>query len=221
MSAVADNLAKIKAALSEVTSREVEIVGVTKIQPIDKIEEGIEAGLKILGNNYAQEGSHVIEKFRAHPIEWHFIGHIQRRKVKFLPDYDCIQSLDRLEIAKSLNERLEGLKKKMSVFVEVNIGKEEQKSGVFPENLEKFLHELKGFNQLEIKGLMCLPPPLEPVEKRVPYFQQMRELFEKYQEFGLKHLSMGTTEDYLVAVREGATMIRLGTSLFGPRPERK
>lgn len=217
MTAVADNLARVLEQLTHV-GRSVSIVGVTKLQPVERIQEAVDAGIRILAVNYVQEGQTLFSSLRDFPGEWHFIGHIQSRKVKFLPAYQCVQSLDRMSVAHDLNEVLERIDKTLEVCVEVNIGSEPQKSGVLPDDLGPCLKELASLNRLRLKGIMSMPPFLEPVELRRPFFRRLKELFDRYQSsYGLETLSMGTSEDYLIAVEEGSNMIRLGTLLFGSR----
>lgn len=196
--------------------RTVRVIGAAKYQPERRIAEAIQCGLMDLGVNYAQDGEILREQFSALPVQWHFIGHIQSRKVKFLVNYDWIHSLDRIEIAEALNGKLRELNKSISVLIEVNIGNEEAKSGIAAEALEGFVDKLD-FSQIVIRGLMCMPPPLAP-EARRAFFQKAHELFLR---LGAGRnwdtLSMGTSEDYEVAIEEGATMVRLGSTLFGER----
>jgi len=219
VTAVADRLKHVRDEVDRIAGRPgaVTIVGVTKFQPIEKIREAIVGGLTDLGNTYEQDGESMLEHFGDSGARWHFVGNIQSRKTKFLTRYSCIQSLDRPEIARDLERRMAELGTRLDVLVEVNVGGEAQKSGITPESLPKFLEQLHALPHLRARGLMAMPPPLE-VEARRPFFQMMRRLFEAHRE--LDCLSMGTSEDYRVAVEEGSTMIRLGTTLFGPRPPR-
>jgi hypothetical protein len=219
MASISENLQLIKSQIVLVSKgREIQIVGVTKHQPIEKVKEAIEAGVTKLAVNYAQEGDELRLQIENEEVEWHFIGHIQSRKVKYLTDYQYVQSIDRLEIAEDLNGRLEKIDKGIYVLVEVNIGREPQKSGVFPEKLGDFLDRLSALPNLKVIGLMAMPPMLHPVEDRRGYFKEMAQLFKTFQpEYKLEILSMGTSDDYLLAIQEGSTMVRLGTCLFGRR----
>jgi hypothetical protein len=219
MASISENLQLIKSQIVLVSKgREIQIVGVTKHQPIEKVKEAIEAGVTKLAVNYAQEGDELRLQIENEEVEWHFIGHIQSRKVKYLTDYQYVQSIDRLEIAEDLNGRLEKIDKGIYVLVEVNIGREPQKSGVFPEKLGDFLDRLSALPNLKVIGLMAMPPMLHPVEDRRVYFKEMAQIFKKFQpEYKLEILSMGTSDDYLLAIQEGSTMVRLGTCLFGRR----
>jgi PLP dependent protein len=202
--------------LSEKIKGRAVLVGVAKGQPLSVVQEAVDAGLQNLGNNYAQEG----EELKKHivGVRWHFIGSIQSRKVKFLPGYDLVQSVDRLDILEALSKRLVLQKGTSEFLVELNLGGEDSKSGVAPSALESFVQTSSSFPALKCRGLMVLPPPLFPVEARRVYFKQAREILTRHAALGWDCLSMGTSEDYEVALEEGATIVRLGTVLFGPRP---
>ncbi|NBX67420.1 MAG: YggS family pyridoxal phosphate-dependent enzyme [Proteobacteria bacterium] len=219
MISIAENLEIIKKQISLVAKgRPIQLVGVTKHQPAEKVKEAIEAGLTALAVNYAQEGDELRLSIDNPSVQWHFIGHIQSRKVKYLTDYFCIQSIDRLEIAEDLNSRLEKVEKAIYALIEVNIGREPQKSGVLPERLSEFLDRASALPNLKVIGLMAMPPMLHPVEDRRIYFKEMFQLYQKFQpQYHFEVLSMGTSDDYLLAIQEGATMVRLGTCLFGKR----
>lgn len=219
MASISENLNLIQQQIALVAKgREIEIVGVTKHQPVEKVKEAIEAGITHLAVNYAQEGDELRLQIESEKLKWHFIGHIQSRKVKYLTDYQYVQSVDRLEIAEDLNARLEKFDKAVYILVEVNIGREPQKSGVFPERLADFLDRVSALPNLKIIGLMSMPPMVHPVEDRRIYFKEMANLYKKFQpQYHLEILSMGTSDDYLLAIQEGSTMVRLGTCLFGRR----
>ena len=214
MSAISEKFQSLREEVDRLFGRPgaVTIVGVTKFQSMEKVQDAIAGGLRDLGNNYAQEGEALMEAIGNGALNWHFIGHIQSRKAKFLTRYQCVQSLDRIEIAQALDRRMTEIATPLNVLVEINIGGEAQKSGIAPEALPAFLEFVKSSPHLRVRGLMAMPPP---VENRAPYFKRLRKLFESHPTFDC--LSMGTSEDYRVAVSEGATMIRLGTTLFGSR----
>lgn len=218
---IGENLETIKAQIQSkgVKLSSIHLVGVTKFQPVEKVKEVLREGVKDLAVNYAQEGEALRKELSSlEPVRWHFIGHIQSRKMKYLPAYDLLQSLDRLDIAPSLNALLEGKKKKMEVLVEINIGEELGKSGISAEELPSFLEQIAAYPNLVVKGLMAMPPLGENPESGRRYFQQMRRLYEIYEKpSSFQYLSMGTSFDYLVAIDEGANMVRLGTCLFGER----
>jgi len=219
MSAIADRFRSVQNELRQIApDRQISVVGVAKHQSIETMREAVNAGVHILAHNYVQEGMSAMEALVAEPVEWHFIGHIQSRKVRELPHYHCVQSLDRLEVAQSLSERMIALTKRMRVLIEVNVGGEPQKSGIGVTTLPSFIDSLSKMPGLVLEGFMAMPPGIEPVEERRPFFRQMKELFDTYQSsHHLSVLSMGTSQDYAIAVAEGSTMIRLGTSLLGER----
>ncbi len=213
MSSVKQNLLGIRSALNKIRPG-ITIVGMAKFQPLDRITEALENGLTVLGDNYIQEGQELRTKLKQ-PTRFHYVGRIQSNKVKFLVDYDCVETLSRLEEAQKLNGLLEAQNKTLSVLIQVNIGEESSKAGTAEAELAVLIQGLAKLASLKLEGLMCLPPPLEPVEQRRPFFQKMKQLQKR---FGLSQLSMGTSDDFLVAAEEGATHVRLGTCLFGPRP---
>ncbi len=197
----------------------VQVLGACKAQPLERVEARIADGLNVLGVNYVQEGQALMKQLPQFKGEWHFIGAIQSRKAKELIGYKCVQSLDRLSVAEELNRRLRDENTAMSVLIEVNIGGENTKAGIAPEDLPDFLSRLSQLSYLKIEGLMGMPPPLQPVEERRPHFKKLRELFQQFGGNGRwRRLSMGTSEDYKIALEEGSTLIRLGTVLFGERP---
>lgn len=221
-----ENLNKIHHEIEKVgiDLKSVQIIAVTKLQPYEKVKTVIDLGLHSLGVNYAQEGktlmAEVQRDFPEKNLDWHFIGHIQSRKVKDLVDYHSIDSLDRIEIAESLNQKLLLSGRTLSALLEVNIGREPQKSGVFPEQVLPFLEKYQAFSQIHLLGLMTMPPAVD-LNERGKFFQAMRSLYDNTaKEFRLSVLSMGTSDDYQIAVSEGANQIRLGTCLFGARPQR-
>jgi pyridoxal phosphate enzyme (YggS family) len=223
VSSVAQNLAAIRKQLSP----SVTVLGVTKKQPLENVQAAVDAGLQDLGNNYAQEGEalkallgearDLTAKSRAPLPTWHFIGHIQSRKVKYLVHYDWVHSLDRIEIVAELNKRLEAENRTIYGLIEVNIGEEDSKSGILPADVDAFAQSMMAFARIRCRGIMVMPPPLETVEDRRPFFQRARAIVQKHNAAGWDTLSMGTSEDYLLAVEEGATIVRLGTVLFGAR----
>jgi hypothetical protein len=212
------------------TSRDVNIVVVTKGQSAEVINDAISAGARILGENYPEETIIKMPEI-PEPIEWHMIGHLQRRKSQLVAEeFDFLESLDSLGLAERINRQLIELNKKLPVLIEVNISGEEGKFG-FPawdkemyNDLLKTIGELSHFPQLTIRGLMVMPPLVTDPEDSRSYFRKTRELRDYLRrEFGegqLSELSMGTSSDYVVAVEEGATIVRLGTCIVGPRPKK-
>ena len=200
---------------------EIKILGASKKQSPEKIKIVFKLGIKLFGENYVQEAEKKILELKDLPIEWHFIGRLQTNKVKkALNLFSMIQTLDRISLAQEIQKQAEKKELTVPVLIEVNIGKEPTKGGIYPENLEEFIEEVKKFDRIKIKGLMCLPPYEENLEKIRPYFIKMQKIFEKikiYMDSEFNELSMGTSIDYTVAIEEGATIIRIGEALFGKR----
>ena len=200
---------------------EIKILGASKKQSPEKIRIAFELGIKLIGENYIQEAEKKINELGKLPIEWHFIGRLQTNKVKkALNLFSLIQTLDRIKLAQEIQKQAEKKNLIVPVLIEVNIGRESTKGGVDPEKVEEFIEKVKNFNRIKIVGLMCLPPYEENPERVRPYFIKMRELFERlkpYMNSDFKELSMGTSNDYCIAIEEGATMVRIGEALFGKR----
>lgn len=200
---------------------EVKILGASKKQEPEKIRILYSLGLKVFGENYVQEAEKKINTLSDLEIEWHLIGRLQSNKVKkALQIFHVIETLDRLELAKDLDKRLRALNRKIPVFIEINIGGEATKAGILPEEVPRFMEKVLGFNSLEIRGLMCLPPYYEDPSLTRPFFRKMKEIFEKVKPLigpTFSELSMGTSNDFEIAIEEGSTLIRLGTILFGKR----
>lgn len=203
------------------TVESVRILGASKGQEIDKIKILASLGIRIFGENYVQEAEKKIVALRDLPVEWHFIGRLQTNKVKkAIRLFHVIESVDRVDLVEELEKRLIQEGKSQEVFIEVNIGEEPTKGGVKEGDLDALIGRLINSPCLEVRGLMCLPPLFEDPERVRPYFQRMQELFMKLRPlFGEKftELSMGTSNDFEIAIEEGATIVRIGTLLFGPR----
>ena len=173
------------------------------------------AGVTALGENRVQEAREKIEVL-GRPVPWHLIGSLQTNKARDAARlFDWIHSLDRADLARALDRRASALGRTLDVLVEVNLGGEGQKGGVRPDDLEGFLAELSACSALRVGGLMAIPPAAEDPERTRPYFRRLRALRDKA---GLRHVSMGMSADYEVAIEEGATMVRVGTAVFGARP---
>ncbi len=217
---ILENLKKIQDSISKCGDpTKVKIVAAAKFQSVETIKEAFGAGITHFGMNYVQEGEQLREALKELNITWHFIGHIQSRKVKQLLDYALIQSMDRWELIEELNKRAEPTKRLKEILIEINIGEEAQKSGIPPKALPELLTKIRALEYVKVRGLMAMPPNLEPVEKRRPYFDSMHDLFSQSGFDSKNHfLSMGTSEDYEIAVKAGSNMIRLGTCLLGKRP---
>jgi pyridoxal phosphate enzyme (YggS family) len=200
----------------------VELVGAAKGRTAREIEEAIDAGLKIVGENYIQETLPVQNRV-SRDVEWHFIGHLQRNKVKqAVGIFDMIESLDSLRLAEEIDKRCSEIGKVMPVLVEVNSGREEQKFGVLPEDVEELVKKVSSLPNIKVMGLMTMGPRFGNPEDSRPYFVKTREIFEKIKRLNLpnvemRYLSMGMTNSYRVALEEGANMVRIGTKIFGER----
>lgn len=198
--------------------RPVKIIGASKTVSPDRIREAYEAGLRFFGENRIQEA---IPKIQALPgdIEWHFIGHLQSNKVRDAVTYfSCIQSVDSARLLRKIDQESSRQEKRLSVLIEINLGGEESKHGLDPEMLDALMKGSAGLQGVDIKGLMAIPPFFEDPEKVRPYFRRLRELAYAFPQ--LSELSMGMSHDYIVAIQEGATMVRIGTALFGEREKR-
>jgi pyridoxal phosphate enzyme (YggS family) len=192
-------------------AEEIKLLGAAKAQSIEVVRAAIAAGVRLIGENYVQEAQRKKDEI-AEQVEWHMIGHLQRNKAKAAVEiFDMIQSLDNLVLARELDKEGKKRNKRIRALVEVNLAGEASKSGI-----------AEGSN-LSIEGLMAVPPICENPEGVRPYFRRLRGLWERLREahvpnVDLKELSMGMTHDFTVAVEEGATIVRIGTALFGPRP---
>ena len=201
----------------------VRVVAATKSAGLEQIREGLAAGLTILGENRLQEALPKIEALRGLPIHWHFIGHLQRRKARLVVGaFDLIHSVDSLELAEEINKRAQEVGIRQAVLLEVNLAGEPTKSGFQPDELARLLPQVGTLPHLDVRGLMAIPPPVSDPEEARPSFRRLRELAERLSRQGistvsLKELSMGMSSDYPVAVEEGATMVRVGTAIFGAR----
>ena len=197
---------------------EIVLVAVTKTLPVERIREALAVGLRILGENRVQEALPKIEEIGPANVEWHVIGHLQTNKVKFIEGrFRMVQSLDGVGLVEALDRRLQSA---LDVLVEVNVAQEPQKTGVLPADLGAVAHAVSAAQHLRLRGLMTVAPLVPDPEAVRPVFRQLRSLRDKTsQQLGvtLPVLSMGMTDDYAIAVEEGATMLRLGRALFGPR----
>lgn len=210
------------AARSGRLAEDVKLVAVTKQVEPDVIARAAQYGLRAFGENYAQElrlKQEIISRSVSDDVEWHFIGRLQRNKVKYLVgSVALIHSLDTVSAASEIDRKARASGMKMPVLVEVNTGGE-SKGGVEPGALGDFLQELAGLQGVELKGLMTMPPYFDDPEKARPYFAALRDLRDrlsaKYP--GLKELSMGMSGDFEVAIEEGATIVRIGSAIFGNR----
>ncbi len=217
---IKENVEKILSELSD----NVQLVGAAKTRTAAEIEEAISGGLQIIGENYLQEAEDVYPQI-GDRVRWHFIGHLQRNKVKkAVKMFDMIESLDSPRLAREINKRCRQIDKVMPVLVEVNSGREEQKYGIMPEEVKTYVEEVAEMDYLKIEGLMTMGPRFGEPEKSRPYFVETRKIFKQLQDKDLpgvemKYLSMGMTNSYKIALEEGANIVRIGTKIFGEREE--
>ena len=230
MNDIAHNLAQVRDKISAAATRcgrspeEITLLAVSKTKPASAIAEAIDAGQRQFGENYVQEGVEKIVHFRAvhpeDPGEWHFIGPLQANKTRLVAEhFDWVQSVDRLRIASRLSAQRPAGMPPLNILIEVNIDGEETKSGVAPSEVEAFADEIAGYPGLRLRGLMAIPAPAADSESRRRPLAAMRALFERLRvkHPGMDTLSMGMSADMDEAVSEGATMVRVGRAVFGPR----
>ncbi len=200
----------------------VALMAAAKARTPEEIMQAAKAGVKIVGENYIKEA---LAAFNAvgHRVKWHFIGHLQRNKVKKAVEiFDMIETVDSLELSKEIDKRCSQRKRIMPVLIEINSGREKQKFGIFPEDAEDFIKEISGLKNIKTEGLMTMGPMFGDPEDARPYFVETKKLFDRIKTLNLpglemKYLSMGMTNSYRVAIEEGANIVRIGTKIFGPR----
>jgi pyridoxal phosphate enzyme (YggS family) len=236
MSEIKENLLRVMERIERAARkagrdpREIKLVAVSKTVEGARIKEAIEAGVSILGENYVQEAQKKIEEIgrpacterfgEGRPIAWHFIGHLQTNKAKYAVRlFDMIHSIDALPLAEELNRRAERAGQVMRVMIEVNLSGEATKFGAEEERAFDIARGILNFKNLSLEGLMTMPPYFESPELSRPYYIQLRALKEGMARKGilLKELSMGMSNDFEIAVEEGATYVRVGTAIFGER----
>ena len=199
---------------------EIKLVAVTKTATIEQTKEAISAGVKIIGENKVQEAKEKYQILSA-DIEWHLVGHLQTNKVKYAIEiFDLIHSVDSIKLAKEIDKRSLQFGMITNVLVEVNVSGEETKYGIKPEEVKLFLKEISEYSRIRVRGLMTIAPMAEDTEEVRPYFRKLRELFKEIKIKSIKnikmdYLSMGMTEDFEVAIEEGANMVRIGRGIFG------
>lgn len=222
---IAENLKSIKEDIENTAiscgrdPRDIELIAVTKYVPAERIKQALELGITNIGENKVQELVSKLEFLEKYGVRIHFIGQLQTNKVKYvIGKVDTIQSVDREQLAEEINKQAAKLGLIQDVFIEVNIGNEPQKAGAAPDRLQELLNFISGLKYLSVKGLMCVPPAADEKTARI-YFGKMRALFEEAQhrDKNIRHLSMGMSNDYRSAILEGATMVRIGTGIFGRR----
>ncbi|MDY6863754.1 MAG: YggS family pyridoxal phosphate-dependent enzyme [Thermodesulfobacteriota bacterium] len=202
---------------------EVKLIAVSKTVPPEIISDAVDAGVDIFGENYVQEAKAKIDRLKDKNISWHFIGHLQKNKGKNAVElFDMIHSLDSFPLARKLNEYAKIKEKKTEVLIQVNIAGEPGKSGLREEEVQGFIEKITVLDSLKLKGLMVIPPYSPNPENSRPYYNALKKLLSKINRLkildsSLSELSMGMSNDYVIAIEEGATMVRVGTVIFGSR----
>lgn len=202
----------------------VTLLAVSKLQPTEKIIKMYQEGQIDFGENYVQEALLKMDELKPYKIRWHLIGHLQKNKVKqAVGVFDLIHSVDSRELLEKIDHRSAELKIKQKILIQINQGEEIKKTGFQSDDFLKEWEKIKSYENIKICGLMCLPPLFENPESVRPYFRNLKNLLEKIKKqtdlnaHPLNELSMGTSHDFKIAVEEGATLLRIGTLLFGDR----
>jgi pyridoxal phosphate enzyme (YggS family) len=246
MSTIRENYLRVMERIEKAACRfgrdpnEIKLVAVSKTVETDRIKEAIEAGVTILGENYVQEAQKKIEEIgrpactepasrsltegrrfgEGRPVAWHFIGHLQLNKAKYAVRlFEMIHSLDSIPLIEELNRRAKQVDRMMRVLIEVNLSGEATKFGTDEEKMLNLAKRILALDHLSLEGLMTMPPYFDLPEMSRPYYIRLRELKEKMEKEGIsmKELSMGMSNDFEIAIEEGATYVRVGTAIFGPR----
>lgn len=230
MSSILDNLERVREQIAQAAAKagrdvkDVELVAIAKTHPAEKVHEAVEAGQTLFGESRVQEARAKITELSSN-IRWHFVGHLQKNKVRqALPLFEMIHSVDSLALAQDINRiaQEEGLYPR--VLLEVNVAGEGSKFGFGPANLREQMEALLALPRLSIEGLMCIPPLAVESEDSQKFFVQVRELRDSLEkEFNMKlpQLSMGMTQDFPIGIQEGATLVRVGTAIFGERSKKQ
>ena len=225
---VAENLVQVQKNIEESCKKvnrdpgEVTLIAVSKTKPVEMLQEAYAAGARVFGENKVQE---IVDKYDQMPadVQWHMIGHLQRNKVKYIAsDVELIHSVDTYRLAEEINIQAKKINRIVPILIEVNAANEESKFGIAPEETLQLVQEIAKLDNITIKGLMTIAPYTENPEENRPYFKKIKELSvdiakENIDNVSMDMLSMGMTGDYMVAIEEGATLVRVGTGIFGAR----
>jgi len=216
---IGENVGRLLSELPE----GVELVAAAKGRTPDEVLEAVEAGVSIIGENYVSEAREAYRLVGTR-ARWHFIGTLQKHSIRrnVVQLFDMIETVDSLEIASEIDKKCAPMGKRMPVLIEVNSGRESQKSGVLPEAVEPLIRQIGGLGSLKVMGLMTMGPYSANPEDSRPFFVETRRIFDVIKELDIpdvemKYLSMGMTDSYRVAIEEGANIVRIGTGLFGER----
>ena len=230
MASIAENLERVREQMAQAAAKagraanQIELVAITKTHPAEQVREAVEAGHTVFGESRIQEARAKIPELPSN-LCWHFVGHLQKNKIRqALPLFELFHGVDSLALAQEMDRIAAEQGEHTRVLLEVNVAGEGTKFGFKAENLHTEIGSLLELPRLSIEGLMCIPPLTEDVEVSRKFFVQLRELrnsLEKEFDVKLPHLSMGMTQDFSIAVEEGATLVRVGTAIFGERPKRQ
>ena len=225
---VAENLAQVRKNINESCNKnnrdpnEVTLIAVSKTKPVEMLKEAYDAGARVFGENKVQE---IVDKYDQMPsdVKWHMIGHLQRNKVKYIVDkVAMIHSVDSLRLAETIEKEAAKKAVIVPILIEVNVAQEESKFGLKPEEVLPLIEQIADFSHIRIKGLMTIAPYVDNAEENREIFRELKKLSvdiaaKNINNVTMSVLSMGMTGDYMVAVQEGATMVRVGTGIFGAR----
>ncbi|MBF0210777.1 MAG: YggS family pyridoxal phosphate-dependent enzyme [Desulfamplus sp.] len=236
MQSIKDRLATIKTQIAYAAKscgrepEEITLVAVSKKKDVDTVLDAINSGVKILGENYIQEATDKIDAIGQEidlnidlDIQWHFIGHLQSNKAKVAVEYfDLIHTVDSLKLAKEIDRQAKKIGKIQDILIQVNISQEETKSGAAADDAISLAQSISSLKSLSLKGLMGMPPFFDEPERARPYFRELAKIRDRIENMhitsiSMEHLSMGMSGDFQVAIEEGSTMVRIGTSIFGTR----
>ncbi len=223
-----ENLAQVEENIKKACEKagrdrkDVTLIAVSKTKPVEMLQEIYDEGIRVFGENKVQE---LVDKYEVLPadIKWQMIGHLQRNKVKYIVDkVDLIHSVDSLRLAEAIDKEAEKKGVIANILIEVNVAKENTKFGLMPEEVDDFIDQVKNFPHVQVEGLMTIAPFVSNPEENRPIFARLRELSvdirkKNVDNINMSVLSMGMTNDYQVAIEEGATMVRVGTGIFGAR----
>jgi PLP dependent protein len=217
MSSITDN---VKNLLVNIPNN-VTLVAAAKSRTPEEILEACEAGIKFVGENYIQEAEKAFDTL-GHVAQWHFIGHLQTKKVKkAVRIFDMIETIDSIWLAEEIDRRCEEANRTMEVLLEINIASEPQKAGVLPEDVAMLAEKVKVLKNIRLRGFMTMGPFLDDPEKLRPWFRKAAVIFNDLKGGEINCLSMGMSDSWRIAIDEGATMVRIGTGIFGPRPPKQ
>jgi len=223
---IVDSIEARVSHILETLPPDVTLVAAAKSRTPEEVKAAIRAGVAHVGHNYVQEAERMIPVV-GNGVRWHMIGHLQRNKAKkAVRLFDMIETVDSWRLAVAVDRRCETLGKVMPVLVEINSGREATKTGVLPEDVDDLVRRLSGLEHIRVQGLMTMGPRFGDPEEARPYFRATREAFERLSALSspnvtMRYLSMGMSNSYLVAIEEGANIVRIGTEIFGSRPEEK